>query len=284
MTKDVRPTEELADSRRGFLGALAAGLAAVGALFVSPRSRARDGAAGAAETRPPSKAVSWGMAIDLDRCAGCGACVVACKAENNISDGTPDVRWDGRRIEWMTLRREEAGSYPNPRVTVRPMPCNHCTDAACVKVCPVGATYLNDEGIVAMVWDQCIGCRYCMMACPYSRRYFNWFPPEYPEESRLLLNPDVATRPLGVVEKCSFCHHRIRDARLRAKQEERDLVDGDVRTACQDSCPADAIEFGDLNDPNSRVARAASSPRASRMLEELGTEPKVYYLGREGGS
>ncbi len=274
-------------SRRGFFSRfLAVGATLAGALLL-PLTIARRLRAATTEspnkvdtTESGRKKASWGMAIDLDRCAGCGACVVACKAENNVSDGTTDPKWDGRRIEWMSLRREVAGNYPNVRVIDRPVTCNHCTDAACVKVCPVGATYVNDEGIVAVVWDQCIGCRYCMMACPYSRRSFNWFPPEYTDEGRLLLNPDVATRPLGVVEKCTFCHHRIRDARLQAKQDDRELKDGDVQTACQQACPARAIEFGDLSDPSSRVAKKARSPRAHRLLEELGTGPKVFYLDR----
>jgi molybdopterin-containing oxidoreductase family iron-sulfur binding subunit len=149
-----------------------------------------------------------------------------------------------------------------------------------VKVCPVGATYINEEGIVAQIWARCIGCRYCTTACPYGRRYFNWGEPSWPEEAKSQLNPDVALRPKGVVEKCTFCHHRIRAARERVRAEGRGLTDEDVRKlpACAQSCPADAIVFGDLNDPGSEVSTLAKSPRAFRLLEELGTHPKVFYL------
>lgn len=270
-------------SRRGFVGGLLSGFAAILSMVLTAFGRARS--SGAEDTAATGKELkrNWGMVIDLDRCIGCGTCVVACKAENNVSDGTPDRKWDGRRIAWMTLRQETTGQYPHASTVTRPVPCNHCTDAACVKVCPVGATYLSDEGIVAVIWDQCIGCRYCVTACPYSRRYFNWFAPQYDNETRLMLNPDVATRPVGIVEKCTFCHHRIRAAKLLAKQQARELADGDIQTACQEACPARAIAFGDLNDPDSKVSRASKKPRAHRLFEALGTNPKVFYLERGCG-
>ncbi len=270
--------------RRNLLGALAASLGAIVGLFVAPRLAGgrRNGSKAHAEgTDADQRTRRWGMVIDLDRCTGCGACSVACRSENNVPTGGPGDKWRGRRIDWMHLRRTTDGKFPNVRTSVFPMPCNQCEDPACIRVCPVGATYLNEEGLVAQIWDQCIGCRYCMMACPYSRRYFNWFEPEWPESHRNMLNPEVATRPVGVVEKCTFCHHRIRNAQQQARIDGRKLADGDVQTACQEVCPARAIKFGDLDDPNSEVAKLAASPRAFRMLEDVGTKPKVYYLAKD---
>ena len=164
-----------------------------------------------------------------------------------------------------------------------PTPCLHCENPPCVKVCPVNATYQNDEGLVATIYDRCIGCRYCEMACPYSRRYFNWSEPEWPESFKSFLNPDVATRPEGVIEKCTMCSHRIRDVKETARLEERELVDAELQKlpACAQSCPADAITFGDLADSTSLVSRLARNPRVFRLLEHLGTRPKVFYLARD---
>jgi menaquinone reductase, iron-sulfur cluster-binding subunit len=150
-------------------------------------------------------------------------------------------------------------------------------------VCPVNATYQNDEGLVAMVYDRCIGCRYCELACPYSVRFFNWTEPEWSEEHKNLLNPDVSTRPEGVVEKCTFCSHRLRKTKEEARLEGRELVDGELRklTACAQACPAEAIVFGDLADEKSQVSRLSRSPRVFRLLEHLGARPKVFYLSRD---
>ncbi len=222
----------------------------------------------------------WGMAIDMDRCSGCGACVVACQVENNVPAPGPDQSEQARAIYWMDLLTTSKGEYPSLKVEVMPVPCMQCDEPPCTKVCPVGATYLNDEGIVAQIWDRCIGCRYCMSACPYSRRYFNWDKPEWDGFEQQALNPAVATRPEGVVEKCTFCHHRVRSCKEQARADERALTDNDFRhlTACATACPARAITFGDLNDPKSDVSRLHNSPRAIRLLEELGTKPKVVYL------
>ncbi|MBI4230771.1 MAG: 4Fe-4S dicluster domain-containing protein [Planctomycetes bacterium] len=220
------------------------------------------------------------MAIDLDRCTACQGCVVACKTENNVPIAGADQTERGRGIFWMDMLQTEEGEYPDLKGQFIPTPCNHCDNAPCVKVCPVGATYINEEGIVAQMWARCIGCRFCTTACPYTRRYFNWQAPDWSEAARHTLNPNVATRPKGVVEKCTFCHHRIRQARETARAEGRAMTDADVRRlpACAQACPADAITFGDLNDPESELSQLAKSPRAVRLQEELGTHPKVIYL------
>lgn len=261
----------MAANRRGFLGVLAGAATAAG--LTGERASAADAHGGAVRHK-------WGMAIDLDRCTGCQACAVACRAENNIPMAGAANTEKGRAIFWMNLLRISEGTYPSVRQQFFPTPCNHCEDPPCIKVCPVGATTQSEEGIIQQVPERCIGCRLCEVSCPYTRRYFNWAEPSWPAESREQLNPDVAVRPGGVIEKCLFCHHRIRTVKERVRAEGRPLRDDDVRRlpACAASCPADAIVFGDLNDPQSEVSRLAESPRAFRLLEELGTRPKVVYL------
>ncbi len=217
----------------------------------------------------------WGMVIDLDRCTGCQACVMACKAENNVPAVGPKEASRERIISWMQVLTEEDKEYPDGKLRFLPRPCLHCDDPPCTKVCPVYATYRNPEGIVAQIYARCIGCRFCMAACPYNAKYFNWhtYQKEAPGQ-----NPDVSVRPKGVVEKCTFCHHRLQKARERALAEQRDIEPGEYVPACAEACPARAIVFGDLSDPNSEVARLARSPRAFRLQEELGTKPKVIYL------
>ncbi len=224
----------------------------------------------------------WGMVIDLDRCTACGACVVACRQENNVPtiQSTQDTR--AAQIEWMSqVWREptERGGTPE----MLPFPCQHCQNAPCVKVCPVGATYKDDEGVTAQIWDRCIGCRYCMVACPYARRFFNWVEPSWEGSLVQLLNPDVGTRPGGVVEKCTFCQHRLQDLKERAAVEGRALLDSELQRlpACASACPARAITFGDLEDPSSTASEQARSPRVFRLLGDLGTEPNVLYLKRD---
>jgi molybdopterin-containing oxidoreductase family iron-sulfur binding subunit len=175
---------------------------------------------------------------------------------------------------------EDVGEHADETV---PIPCMQCDDPPCVKVCPVGATYLTDEGITAQIYERCIGCRYCEVACPYSVRQFNWSTPEWPESFKSFLNPDVATRPRGVVEKCTFCHHRVQRAKEESRMANVPLADESLvhLTACSQACPAGAIVFGDLNDDESRVSMQHRSPRAFRLLEHLGTKPKVAYLARD---
>ena len=220
------------------------------------------------------------MAIDLDRCTGCQACVVACHAENNLPLSSPESAARERAVHWIRIDRYYEGEFPDIKVKYMPVLCQQCEEAPCEPVCPVYATYQNAEGLNVQVYNRCVGTRYCANNCPYSVRYFNWFEPAWPEPLKLQLNPDVSVRPVGVMEKCTFCVHRIKRAELEAKEDNRPLRDGEVQPACVQSCPAEAMVFGDLNDPESKVSHLARSGRASQLLEDLGTKPKVFYLKR----
>jgi menaquinone reductase, iron-sulfur cluster-binding subunit len=221
----------------------------------------------------------WGMVIDLAACTGCGSCSIACKSENNVPLGSPDEVVERRTFSWMeVLEVEPEGHDPDERPRFMPRPCMHCDRPPCVVVCPVEATKLDLDGIVSQIYDRCIGCRYCTNNCPYTAKYYNWKTPEWPEEMRAGLNPDVSIRPKGVVEKCTFCHHRLQRASDQALAEGRTVRAGEYQPACLEVCPTDAIRFGDLDDPTSEVHRMAASSRAARELEDLGTEPKVWYL------
>ncbi len=222
----------------------------------------------------------WGMAIDLDRCTGCEACVVACHAENNLPLSDPKEADKGRAVHWIRVDRYYEGEFPDVKVKYMPVLCQHCDDAPCEPVCPVYATYHNKEGLNVQVYNRCVGTRYCGNNCPYSVRFFNFFAPQWPATLELQHNPDVAVRMGGVMEKCTFCVQRIQRVKEDAKQENRPVKDGEVQPACVQSCPAEAMTFGDLNDPESKVSRLAASGRASRLLESLGTKPKVFYLQR----
>ena len=223
----------------------------------------------------------WGMVIDLDRCTGCQACVVACKVENNVSPTGAEEAGRGRAVSWMRLANLELeGHEHGPGLQMVPLPCMHCENPPCVKVCPATATTIDEEGLVAQVYPRCIGCRYCTTACPYTVRQFNWKDLDWPEPMDRSLNPDVSIRPRGVVEKCSFCNHRLQKAKDQARFEGRELEDRDYVPACVETCPGEAMVFGDLDNPHSEVTHLAESPRAFRLMEELGTRPKVIYLSR----
>jgi molybdopterin-containing oxidoreductase family iron-sulfur binding subunit len=222
--------------------------------------------------------MKWGMVIDLQKCTGCGECVAACKLENNVAIVEPKESEMGRTMLWMDMLTMYEGEYPRLRVRQFPRPCMHCDHPPCTKVCPVRATYKNEEGIVTQIYPQCIGCRYCMAACPYTVKSFNWYKPDWAPGIRETVNPDVSVRQVGVVEKCTFCVHRLQKAKEQAKSEGRNLREADFQTACADSCPTGAIVFGDLENTSHRVNPLSHSPRATKLLEDLGTEPKVIYL------
>ncbi len=222
----------------------------------------------------------WGMAIDLSACTGCSACVVGCQAENNIPVvGRDEVRRH-REMSWLRIDRYYA-DQPDGGVDVvhQPMMCQHCAHAPCETVCPVLATMHSSEGLNTQVYNRCVGTRYCANNCPYKTRRFNWF--DYAHDDQLLnmvLNPEVTIRSRGVMEKCSLCVQRIQGAKALAGREGRELADGDIQTACQQSCPTRAITFGDLNDPNSALSRRIATGRSYRALEELNVQPGVHYL------
>lgn len=222
----------------------------------------------------------WGMAIDLDRCTGCEACVAACHAENNVPLSNPEEAAQGRAIHWIRVDRYYEGEFPDVRIKYMPVLCQQCDAAPCEPVCPVYATYHNREGLNVQVYNRCVGTRYCANNCPYSVRFFDWFEPHWPAPLELQHNPDVAVRPGGVMEKCTFCVQRIQRVQRDAKAGDRPVIDGEVQPACVQSCPAEAMTFGNLNDPESKVSRLAASGRATRLLEDLGTQPKVFYLQR----
>lgn len=221
----------------------------------------------------------WAMVIDLDKCTACQACVVACRMENNVPFAGPEQAGMGRAILWMELVPMMEGEYPHLKARFVPRPCMQCDNPPCVKVCPVAATYKSQEtGLVGQIYKRCIGCRYCMNACPYTARFFNWYTPHWPKEMKKALSPDVYVRPKGVVEKCSFCHHRWQKAKEKAQAEGRILTDEDYVPACVETCPSNAMYFGDLDNPKSKIWELARGARAFRLLEDLGTHPRVIYL------
>jgi molybdopterin-containing oxidoreductase family iron-sulfur binding subunit len=251
--------------------------------------------------KPEYEGFHWGLGVDLNKCIGCSACVVACQAENNVAViGKEEVK-NKRIMHWLRIDRYYSTIEPDrsgpeniyliepdtPDVVHQPVMCQHCDNAPCENVCPVAATPHSKEGLNQMAYNRCIGTRYCMNNCPYRVRRFNWyqfvdndkFDYNMNEElSKMVLNPDVVVRERGVVEKCSFCSQRIQEKKLEAKKENRMLRDGDVKTACEQACPTKALVFGDMNNADSRVAQVREDPRMYNLLEEIHTLASVNYL------
>jgi anaerobic selenocysteine-containing dehydrogenase/Fe-S-cluster-containing dehydrogenase component len=219
----------------------------------------------------------WAMIVDLDRCIGCGACAVACYAENNLGIVGPERIIEGREMAWLSVERYQDPAHTNG-LTFLPMLCQHCDNAPCESVCPVYAPHHSKEGVNNQIYNRCIGTRFCSQNCPYKVRRFNWFDWEWPHPLNLQLNPDVTVRSKGVMEKCSFCIQRIKEAHGRAKDEKREIRDGEVMTACLQTCPTGAIVFGNLMDKESRVRKMTEDRRAYQVMGYLNTKPAVIYL------
>jgi Fe-S-cluster-containing dehydrogenase component len=222
---------------------------------------------------------AWTMTIDLDSCTGCGACVTACQAENNIPLVGEEELARGREMHWIRIERYWEGEFPNAKLNFIPMLCQHCDAAPCETVCPVSATYHNQDGLNAQVYNRCVGTRSCAVYCPYEVRYFNYYNHEWPSPLDQQLNPDVSVREKGVMEKCTFCIQRIRQAKDAAKDDGRRRVqDGEVKPACVQTCASQAMVFGNRNDTQSEVYQTMNDPRAYHVLEEVNTAPSVVYL------
>jgi molybdopterin-containing oxidoreductase family iron-sulfur binding subunit len=236
----------------------------------------------------PYTGVKWGMSIDLNKCIGCGECVVACTAENNVPVVGKEQVNKGREMQWLRIDRYYSGSPDEPEVSNQPMLCQHCDHAPCENVCPVVATTHSEDGLNQMVYNRCVGTRYCSNNCPYKVRRFNYF--NFRDHFRdghqldklfsLVYNPEVTVRSRGVMEKCTFCIQRISEAREDAIRDKRDLKGTDVKTACQEACSTNAIVFGDMNDRESELSKYRSHELGYYVLEEINVRPNVTYIAK----
>jgi len=232
--------------------------------------------------------VKWGMSIDLNKCLGCGDCVVACTSENNIPIVGKDQVAKGREMHWIRIDRYYSGEVDDPNTSLQPMLCQHCDHAPCENVCPVLATTHSPDGLNQMAYNRCVGTRYCSNNCPYKVRRFNYFnfrdhfrdSYQQNDSFNLIYNPEVTVRSRGVMEKCTFCIQRIMDAREEAIRQNKNLKGSDVKTACQEACPTTAIQFGDINDKESEFQKYRNHELGYYVLEELNIKPNVTYIAK----